>query len=440
MKKYILIILLCFGLNGFAQEGFALTDCIEYTLKNHPSVVVYKNNINIAREKNAQNTAGYLPQISGAATTIDNLSLQSTILTADFIGPDPIMITMGSQFTTNAYVDVSQSIIDPTKFAKIGTNKTNREKSELEGLQNEENIIYTTATSFYHILILKEQLKILKANKVKYEEMHKVLSYQNQKGTVLEKEVNRIQVNLNSANYQIKDTETRLQYAYNTLKNAMGMPLNMPLDIKESSTYESVIEQKEETFSVSTLTNYRLNENAVQLEKFNVKIERAGYYPTLTAVGRFGYQSLTNESTDIYKGWNDFSYIGLSLNIPIFNGLKKRSQVSESKLKLKNQEATFKLNADKLQLAYENSKTSLGTAYSNFSSNKDNMILAKQVLDVTEYQYKKGVASLTDFLNDDTAYKSAQSDYLNSLYNLLISELNYHQSKGTLKEFISQIK
>ncbi|PZR20226.1 MAG: hypothetical protein DI539_11480 [Flavobacterium psychrophilum] len=440
MKKYLLMILISFGVKAFAQDAFTLTNCVDYTLKNHPTVAIYSNNIAIADKKNIQNTAAYLPQISGAATTIDNLSLQSTILTADFIGPDPIMITMGSKFTTNAYIDVSQSLIDPTKIAKITTNKTNRDKSLLERQQNEETIIYTTATSFFQILILKEQLKILMANKSKYEELYSVLNYQNQAGTILEKEVNRIKVSLNSTNYQIKDTQERLQFAYNTLKNAMGMPLDATLEIKESSDYEVYIEPHDEIFNVNTLTNYKIYENAVLMEKQNVKVEKAGYYPTLTALGRFGYQSLTNESSDIYKAWNDFSYIGLSLNVPIFNGLKKRSQVSESKLKLQNQEASFKLNTDKLQLAYENSKTSLGTAYSNFSSNKDNMGLAMQVLDVTAYQYKKGVATLTDFLNDDTAYKNAQSDYLNSLYNLLISELNYHQSKGTLKEFISQIK
>jgi outer membrane protein TolC len=440
MKKYLSIFLLSFAVNSFAQNAFTLTDCIDYTLKNHPSVVIYKNNIDIAREKNAQNTAGYLPQISGVATTIDNLSLQSTILTADFIGPDPIMITMGSQFTTNAYVDISQSLIDLTKMAKIGSNKANREKSILEHQLNEENITYTTAASFFQILIIKEQLKILQANKAKYEEMHKVLQYQNQMGTVLEKEVSRIQVNLNSASYQIQDAETRLKFAYNALKNAMGMPIESPLEIQAAAEYESYIREQDDTLGISSLTNYKLGENAVLFEKLNLRAERAGYYPTLTAVGRFGYQSLTNESSDIYKDWNDFSYIGLSLNVPIFNGLKKRSQVSESRLKLENQAATFKLNTDKLQLAYENSKTSLGSAHSNFNSSKDNMGLARQVLEVTEFQYKKGVASLTDYLNDDTAYRNAQGDYLNSLYNLLISELNYHQSKGTLKEFISRIK
>jgi len=43
-------------------------------------------------------------------------------------------------------------------------------------------------------------------------------------------------------------------------------------------------------------------------------------------------------------------------------------------------------------------------------------------------------------LNDDTAYKNAQSNYINSLYNLMLSQLNYQQAKGTLLSFLKQIK
>ncbi len=439
MKKYLIIILIGYAVNGFGQTSYSLADCIEYTLKNHPTLKVYDNNVAMADERGKQNRAGYLPQISGTATTLDNLSLQSTILTSDFTGPDPVSITMGSQYTTNAYLDISQTLFDKSKIAEIQSTRPYKEKSVLERRQNEENIIYNTATSFFQILIFKEQLNILKANKAKYEEMYRVMKFQFEKGALLEKEVKRIKVNLNSVEYQIQDAETKLQLSYNTLKNAMGMPMASSLDVKTSSDYENYLQNPDEDFKPENLTDYKLNENAVAIEQSNLQIQKAGYYPKLSAVGRFGSQSLTNEFSEIYIDWNRFSYIGLSLNVPIFSGFRRKSQVSESKLKLENQIATFNINKDKLRLAYENAQTSLGTAYSNYLNNKDNMKLAKEVLDVTDYQYQRGIANLTDYLNDDTAYKNAQSDYLNSLFNLFISKLNYQKSKGKLTEFIAQI-
>jgi len=61
-------------------------------------------------------------------------------------------------------------------------------------------------------------------------------------------------------------------------------------------------------------------------------------------------------------------------------------------------------------------------------------------LGVTDEQYQRGVASLTDYLNDDTAYKTAQGNYINSLYNLMISQLNYQKSLGSLPRYIDNIK
>lgn len=440
MKKSLFILLIVYSSCGFAQDNFTLKECIDYTLKNHPTLKIYSTNIAISNEKSKQNLADYLPQVNGSANSTNNLSLQSSIITSEFLGPNPVVLTLGSKYTTTAYVDITQSLIDPTKWAGIRSNKANIVRSNLELQQNKENLLYHTAVSFFQILIYKEQLKILEANREKYEQFHKAMQYQNEKGTVLEQDVNRIKVNLNSTNYQIQDAKTRLQLSYNILKNAMGMSLDEPLEIKDSESYEKYLQNSsEESLLLEYLTDYKLGENALTLEKMNLKTEKAKLYPSLSAIGRFGYQSLTNDFSDIYREWSDFSYIGLSLNIPIFNGLKQRSKVKEKRLQLENQIDYFNINKDKFKLAYENAKTSLDTSYSNYLSNKDNMELSQQVLQTTEYQYERGVVNLTNYLNDDTAFKKTQSDYLNSMYNLLISELDYHRTKGTLTDFISKI-
>ena len=93
-----------------------------------------------------------------------------------------------------------------------------------------------------------------------------------------------------------------------------------------------------------------------------------------------------------------------------------------------------------MELRFDNAKTAMGTAYSSYMSSKDNMVLAKKLLDVTDYQYQRGVTNLTDYLNDDLAYKESQSNYINSLYNLMISQMDYQKSKGSLLSFMSQIR
>lgn len=424
-----------------AQTSFSLGESVDYTLKNHPSLSVYDNNNRIAKEKSTQSLSGYLPQITASATFVNNLSLQTTVLPGGIFGPEPTAVQFGTKFNTSAGLDFSQTIYDQSKLAGIKANKPYAIMTELQKTQNQETLIYNTSTAYFQVLIYHQQLKMLILNKEKYEEMVKVLMYQFEKGTILEKDVDRVRVNLNTTNYQIQDAVTKEQLAVNTLKNAMGMPIETALVIHDSLNYESFAEGlPQEDFSLESLTEVRINEQSIALQEINVKTRQATYMPTLNAVGKLATQSLNNDFSNAFSSWNSFSYVGLSVNIPLTNGFKRKSLLKEEQLNLKNDLANFGINKENLKLRFENAKTSVGTAYSSYRSNQDNMVLAKKLLDVTDYQYQRGVASLTDYLNDDTAYKTAQSNYINSLYNLMISQLNYQKSQGTLPEFINKIK
>ncbi len=441
MKYLFLSVLLSFSALLFAQNNFSLNDCIEYTLNNHPSVKVYENNIKIAQAQSKQALGLYLPSITGSATAIDNIQLQTTILPAGILSPEAAEIQFGTTYNTTWGVDVSQTIFDQSKIVGIKANKPYKELTNLQNEQNKENLMYNTASAFIYVLIYEEQLNLLEANQYKYTEMLKVLKHQYSKGIVLENDVNRINISLHSTNYQIEDVTIKENNAINSLKNTMGMNMSETLTISDSLDFEKLANLKSDTpFDLNNLKENKMNELNVSLQKFNFKSQQAGMLPTITAVGKWGNQALNNDFSDAFSNWNDFSYIGLSLNIPLFNGLIRRQKSKEEKIKLDNEKLNFFLNQQNLQLRYDNAKSEITSAFSSYTSNKDNMELAKNVLSVTDYQYKHGTASLTDYLNDDTAYKQAQTNYLNSLYNLMISQLSYQKSKGTLSEYLMKFQ
>lgn len=441
MKYLFLVLLAGISAASSAQSFFSLKDCIDYTLLHHNSVKVYANNSNIARAKSAQTVGLYLPAINGSATMVDNMQLQSTVLPAGIFGPDPKIVQLGTKYNTNLSVDVNQTIYDQSKIVAINTNKPYVQMTELQQQQNKEQITYNTATAYFQALIFKEQLTLLRINEHKYEEMAKVLEYQFSKGTVLEKDVDRVKVNLNTTRYQIEDAYTKENLALNSLKNAMGMELNTILEISDSINYESLVyTPMTNQLTPGNLTETRINELAVTLQEYSLRSKKASYLPTLSFSGKWGNQALNNDFSKAWYDWNNYSYVALSLNVPLFNGLRKKNAVKEEKLKLNNEQLNLKINQQNLQLRYDNAKSSVTTAFSAYKSNKDNMELAKKVLSVTDYQYQLGVASLTDYLNDDAAYKAAQTNYINSLYNLMISQLSYQQSQGSLPEFLNSIK
>lgn len=440
IKNWFFILYIGFCINSFGQNNISLQESIQYGIKNHPSIYIANNNISIAKEKSTQSVALYLPQINSSANFTDNIQLQTTVIPANSFTPVPVEIQLGTKYNTNAGIDFTQTIFDQTKLSGIKANKPYIQLTELQKQQNQESIIYNTAVAYFQLLTYQEQLKNLYENKKNYEELVTILENQLKNGVVLEKDVDRVKVSLNSTNYQIEDTKTKEQLALNNFKNAMGMPLENPIMVQNTLNYElfATIENTE-NLELTNLTEVKINETSIVLEEINVKTKQGSYFPTITAFGKLGTQALNSNFDDAFTNWNGYSYIGISANFMLFNGFKRKSILQEEKLNLKNDKINLEISKENLKLQFENAKTSMITSYSSFKSNKENMELAKKVVEVTDYQYKKGVANLSDFLNDDSAYKNAQTNYINSLYNLMISQLNYHKSKGNLLPFLNQI-
>ncbi|ADB39720.1 TolC family protein [Spirosoma linguale] len=422
-------------------QPLSFADCIDFSLKNHPSTVVYTNNVGMANERAKQALSVYLPQINGSVTYVDNLQLPTTILPAGIFGPDAKEVKFGNQFTANAYLDASQLLYDQSRIYGIRASEPYQQLTELQKEQNRETIIYNTAVAFFQVLIYREQEKILQNNLRNYTSMLSPMMLQVQKGVVLQKDVDRVTVSRNTTAYQINDAQSKEVLALNTLKNAMGLPLTAPLSITDSLTYETfAILPSSAEFTASGTYDYRIGQTNLTLQEIDLQTKKAAFLPTVAAIGRYGQQAYSNDFSTSLKNWYGYSYIGLAVNVPIMSGLRRKSQLEESKLNLENTKINLELSRQSLLLRFENARAALISAFTGLQSNKETLRLAQQVAAVTTTQYQKGVGSIIDFLNDDNAVRNAQETYLSSLLNVLLARLNYEKAQGTLTTYYTQLK
>ncbi|TAE58820.1 MAG: TolC family protein, partial [Bacteroidetes bacterium] len=427
MKKSILMLCgLAFCGGVWAQQVFTLSQSVSYALEQNPSLALSRNQVASAHEQSRQALAGYLPQVGSSATFIDNFQLQTTLIPAGIFGPTETPVQLGTQYNTTASVDLSQTVFDRSKLLGIQAAKPYIAITELQAEQSQENVAYNTAVAYFQALTYREQEKILRNNQAKNEELLKVLSAQVRLGVALQRDYDRVQASINNTRYQLEDVAVRQQLALNTLKNAMGMPIETPLEIGDSIDYASFARlSPSDTLDVSVLTESRMADQQIRLGEISLDVKKATFLPVITAIAKVGTQSQSNTLGSAFTSWNGYSYAGLSLNLPIFNGFKRQSLIAEERLNLQNDLYTQALTQENLKLRYENARASVSSAYTTYLGNKENLALTENLLEVTAFQYEKGAASLSDYLNDDAAWKNAQSNYLSSLYSLMISQINY---------------
>jgi len=427
--------------NAETQQVMTLQQCIQYTLQNHPTNIIYSNDISTANQKKVEALSGYLPQVNGSVSWDDNLKRQTTVLPGAIFGsPDDVKVQFGNQYNTTAVVQADQTIYDQTLISGLSAIKPNIEAAQLKKAKNDDDIIYNTAAAYYQIISYQEQLKLLNENEKKFSDILGIQKLLYDKGVIKKVDYDRIQVTLNNIVAQKQVAQTSLELSLNQLKNAMGMALETPLVIADSagSLQDATIPQSTQ-FDVTNTWDFKIISKNILLQEIVLKRAKAAYAPTLGFYARYGGQTFGNEFGPAFKNWFDYSAIGLKLNVPIFDGLRKSSQVKQNALSLSNTKQNLILLQNNLKLQNQNANIQLQSSFTTLQSNKANLTLAKDVFDNTSLQYQNGVAALSDLLNSDYSYKEAQTNYVNSLVKYLMAKIELEKNKGTLKQYINQL-
>ena len=90
-----------------------------------------------------------------------------------------------------------------------------------------------------------------------------------------------------------------------------------------------------------------------------------------------------------------------------------------------------------LSLSNENAKSQITNSLLTINSNRENVQLAKEVLDNTQNNYKNGLATLTDLLDAENAYSDAQNNLSTSLLNYKVAEVQLIKAKGELNTLLN---
>jgi outer membrane protein TolC len=152
------------------------------------------------------------------------------------------------------------------------------------------------------------------------------------------------------------------------------------------------------------------------------KRERAtAFYPTLGLDGYYGVQQFRDDFGLSFKpgAWNNQSYIGLNLAVPIFTGFSnlgrwKSARVSENVAHLQYDNARLQSEAadDLLRRQYADYLDMVRVSRDNFLLYGHNLVLSRQ-------KFSEGLLAVDGYLKTFEDYLNAENTYLNNLSNLL---------------------
>lgn len=340
-------------------------------------------------------------------------------------------------------MQLDQKIYDQSLLISLKAGKKSIQKAKMNAVLNEEDVIFNISSSYYQILVYRQQFEFLKDNQEIYAEQQRIAELQVDKGVLAEVELYKIKVTSSNNQSQIRLCEKNIANSINELKNAMGFPIDQELTVeKESISYISDIQNSDAqvSFDVKNRTDYQIAEVDSQLEELEYKKIRAGYLPVLSVYAKYGGTGFGDQLGQSFNTIKDFSSIGIKLSVPVFDGFNRKSQLQQAKLKQMNALETLKLDESTFRMEYENAKVKLEQALTSIEAESKNLELAKQVLDISNLQYNKGIIDMNEWLTSQTSLKDSQNNYLNSIVDQYVARIEMEKAAGTIKTFFQNLK
>ncbi|MEX2593652.1 MAG: TolC family protein [Anditalea sp.] len=441
---FLSVFFLClFGGKGKAQEGIALTleESIQYALENNVEVKNALLEIKRSKATVGETTAQGLPQITGNVDMNKNLIIPSQPFPAVFFNPEAeegefIAVQFSPEYSGNMSVTVNQMIFNGSYFVGLQAAKTYKQLAEFDKIKTEYDVIENIKKAYFSVLVSKEREELVQANLSRMDTLLKETQVMYETGFSEKIDVSRIQVQYNNLKTELDRARSATKISTELLKLQMGMPMNQPLELAET------ISDLEGSFDAESLlqeTGTRRIEldqlqTNLELAQLDLRNNKAQYLPRLDAnlnYSRLGFGSGLKEM--LHSQWFPGSVLGVSLEIPIFDGLAKSHRIQQNRVQIKQFEnQLFDQEQRVVSESYE-ARENLINSLSALEVQLENRELAMEVFSTTKIKYQEGVGSNLEVVEADAALKEAETNYYSALYDALIARVDLEKALGILK-------
>ena len=427
MKKTILLsVIIAVGIHANAQQTWSLRECIDYAIAHNVSIL--QAEINVRQSEVEANTAKWarLPNLTASGNQSFNWGRTQTAIkdedTGDYTTKYVNTNSQGTNMSLSTTVPIFTGFELPNQYELSKLNL----KASLADLQKaKEDLAINIASAYLQALYNKElhQIAVNQAaiSQEQYERIEtlerlgkaSVAEVAEAKSRVAQDQLNVVQAN-NNYNLAILDLTQLIE-----LETPEGFEVAEP----DEAFSINALTPPDEIFATAMVSKPVIQAAQARLEgsKHSIKIAQSALYPSINLNGSLGtsYYSTLNRTFSQQMGDNFSKYVGISLNIPVFNRFATRNRVRTAKLQYDNYalqlENTKKTLYKEIQQAWYNAVA----AESKYNSSGAATEASQASFELTSKKYENGTATAVAYNEAKQNLMKAQSEELQAKYEYI---------------------
>ncbi len=297
---------------------------------------------------------------------------------------------VGVKFSMPVFVKSLYTMSDKAKLLK----RSAKAKKEINLLQNEALIVASDVNMIY----LEKALVAIKSKKKSLLESKKNTLIKVKTGRVAPSALFKIEDALNQIEISKNNILMQKQKLISTIKSLTGITLKRSVKLNQTKTL------KRDKMGILKPLRVKL-----RAQKMDLKSQKEMFYPSVTAHGSYTYSKTQayNNGKDASENYSD---IGLSVNIPILNFSQNQS-IQKSKVKLVKNRLELQKQKDELTAQADMLIKTLSLVKKSLKYAKKNIKNKKRLLKIAKVSYENETLTTEEYLRYENDVVDAKVNF-----------------------------
>ena len=413
-----------------APSVITLEQALEIALAESPTVKVAEKEIEVKKYAKKGSYAALFPQVDASGSF--NRTLKKQVMTMDFGGVSQ-SIEIGRWNTVNAGVSASMPLVNAQLWKSLSVSGEDVELAVEKARSSRLEMVNQVKQAYFAVLLAKEAHHVYESV---YDNAVQNLDLTHKKynaSRASELDLARAKTTVANAVPNMYDSENAIYLSLWQLKAVMGIDLAADIDVADSLlAYSSQMQTAIPDDSYDLSGNSALKQLEMQAKQIadNIKIQQYSTLPSLALGASYTFNAMEDEFNFSQYDWHPYSYIALSLSIPIFAGGKRNSNIKQAKLQAEELSIQRENTERQLQIAIRQSLSTMETAIKSHESALDALESAQKAYDIAAKSYEVGRSTLTELDSAQLALTQAQLAASQAIYSYLVAKAALESTIG----------
>lgn len=352
-------------------------------------------------------------------------------------------------------VSLSQTLYSGSAFAAVKGARHLRAINEAALAQRRDEVIHQTRQLYYGALLADRQAGVVAASVERTAETVEETDLLVAQGVA--PKLQRLQAEVQLANLQTQLIQARAvaEGAKDQLLLQLGLPVNQPVVLRgelapPAEPYRTVGLVDAAALALDERPDLAQARLAIRLQEVQRNIQRADYFPNISAFADFGLSGNLPGSRQVVTQTGAFEYVtstnsffsgtywqptlsvGVRLNWTVFDGFQRRYRMQQRRIAIERAEVQLAQAEQAAQLEVAQALREVESARQRTLAQGQTVATAETAYQFAFERLSEGVGTQLDVRQASDNLDQSRLLYLQAVYDLLVARSNLERATGTI--------